>query len=128
MLKRQRRSMEADANDLKPRTETLFAMVDRIEKAYEPADQLPIDLESLSEGRQKVSDMVDGVAVNYNKVSDIREHGETIRKHWTRLSLRPAGFSNKQVPYICTFRPDLQPTLSTTDNVFVTVLPATGRQ
>ena len=98
MLKRQLRSMEADANDLKPRTETLFAMVDRIEKAYEPADQLPIDLESLSEGRQKVSDMVDGVAVNYNKVSDIREHGDTIRKALDEIVLEASGVLKQASP------------------------------
>lgn len=47
------RGMEARLNGLEPRTNTLNDMVERIEKAYNAADQLPADLESLEEARKK---------------------------------------------------------------------------
>lgn len=57
-LTKQLRSMEASLNGLEPRTASLKSMVDRIEQAYNAAEQLPTDLESLSEARQKIEELV----------------------------------------------------------------------
>lgn len=69
----QLRSMEAKLNGLEPRTASLNAMVERIEQAYNAADQLPTDLESLSEARQKISDLAKDATRDQNDVSRIRE-------------------------------------------------------
>lgn len=52
------RSMETRLKDLTPRTKTLDEMVGRIEKAYDAADQLPTDLETLAEAQAKVSELL----------------------------------------------------------------------
>lgn len=48
------RGIESRLRDLSPRTSSIQQMVERIEFAYEAADQLPADLEGLSEARHKV--------------------------------------------------------------------------
>lgn len=48
------RGIESRLRDLSPRTSTIEQMIERIELAYESADQLPADLEGLSEARHKV--------------------------------------------------------------------------
>jgi hypothetical protein len=54
------RAMEARLNDLEPRSAALNSMVDRIVRAHDAADQLPTDLQSLSESRQQVLDLLNG--------------------------------------------------------------------
>lgn len=53
--RRRVRGLEASLNDLDPRVAPLKEMVSRIEQAHETAEQLPTDLESLSEARKSVS-------------------------------------------------------------------------
>lgn len=77
-LQRQLRGMEARLNGLEPRTATLSEMVGRIEQAYSAADQLPTDLESLSEARQAVSKVVRKVTRDSDRVSEIRGRGEDV--------------------------------------------------
>ena len=77
-LRRQLRSMEAELNGLGPRTETLAEMVGRIEDAYNAADRLPTDLESLSEAREAVGNLVQEVTGDRDRVSEIRERGEVV--------------------------------------------------
>jgi hypothetical protein len=48
------RGMESRLRDLAPKTASIQTMVERIERAYEAADQLPADLELLSDARHKV--------------------------------------------------------------------------
>lgn len=48
------RAMDARLNDLEPRSVKLADMVDRIERAHDAADQLPTDLQALSESRQQI--------------------------------------------------------------------------
>lgn len=48
------RGMESRLRDLAPKATTIQTMVERIERAYEAADQLPADLELLSDARHKV--------------------------------------------------------------------------
>lgn len=52
------RGMEAKLNGLGPRTDSLTTMVERIEKAYNAADRLPTDLESLSEARKDIEGLL----------------------------------------------------------------------
>ena len=78
VLRRQLRGMEADLKGLEPRAETLVEMVGRIEQAHSAADQLPTDLESLSEARKTVRKLVREVTRDRDRVSEIRDHGEGV--------------------------------------------------
>ena len=78
VVRRQLRGMEADLNGLEPRTETLVEMVGRIEQAHSAADQLPTDLESLSEARKAVGKLVREVTRDRDRVSEIRGRGEQV--------------------------------------------------
>lgn len=76
MLRRhttQLRAMEARIKALDPRTTSLSDMVDRIEKAYNAADQLPTDLESLSEARSKIDGLLRDAGKDQGKVVVIRD-------------------------------------------------------
>lgn len=53
------RSMEGSIKALEPRAVGLEAMLVRIEKAHDTADQLPADMESLAEARQEICDLND---------------------------------------------------------------------
>ncbi len=72
-LTQQLRGMESRLNGLDPRTAALNTMVERIEQAYNAADQLPTDLESLAEARQKIADLVTDATRQQNDVLRIRE-------------------------------------------------------
>jgi uncharacterized protein YoxC len=48
------RGIESRLRELSPRTSSIQQMVERIEFAYEAADQLPTDMEGLSEARHKI--------------------------------------------------------------------------
>ena len=78
LLRRQVRGMEATVNGLDPRTARLVDMVERIERAYEAADRLPADLESLSEARKEAGSLLQEVAASHERVSEIRTNGERI--------------------------------------------------
>lgn len=84
------RSMESKLKDLGPRAESLSVMIERIEQAYSAADQLPTDLESLSEGREKlintlseakkIEDYLCSIKVNVDKMTDeIDANSETAK-------------------------------------------------
>ena len=70
--------MEATVNGLDLRTARLVDMVERIERAYEAADRLPADLESLSEARKEAGSLLQEVAASHERVSEIRTNGERI--------------------------------------------------
>ena len=65
--------LEATLKGLEPRTTSLSTMVDRIEQAYIAADQLPSDLESLTEAREKIGELVRGATQDQGRIQDIRE-------------------------------------------------------
>ncbi len=67
------RNLEAQLAELEPRSASIGAMVERIEQAYEAADQLPTDLKSLSEARQKISDLAKEATRDQSDVSRIRD-------------------------------------------------------
>lgn len=79
-LATQLRSMESRLNGLNPRTAALTTMVERIEHAYNAADQLPTDLESLSEARQKIASLVQDAAKDQNHLIGIREQADELDK------------------------------------------------
>ena len=72
------RSMEARLNELEPRAASLGTMIERVEQAYDAADQLPTDLESLSEARQKIADLVKNATRDQGDVRRIREEAEEL--------------------------------------------------
>jgi len=77
---RQVRSMEAKLNSLQPRTASLDEMVERIETAYKAADQLPTDLEELSEGRDKMNKLVHDATQDQVRLQDIQKEAGVIDK------------------------------------------------
>lgn len=79
-LTNQIRGLEARMNLLQPRTASITAMVDRIENAYNAADQLPADLESLAEARQKVEELVQEATKDQGRLLGIREHADEIER------------------------------------------------
>ncbi|WP_454740290.1 hypothetical protein [Cupriavidus necator] len=85
-LASQLRGMEARLTGLQPRTVKLTTMVDRIEQAYNAADQLPADLESLSEARQTIADLVKVSTEEGTRISDIREEAGERDKHLRQIA------------------------------------------
>lgn len=79
-LATQLRGMESRLNGLEPRTAALTTMVERIEQAYNAADQLPTDLESLSEARQKIVDLVQEAIKDQGRLLVIREQANELDK------------------------------------------------
>lgn len=88
-LKNQRRrvrSLEASINDLEPRVAPLKEIVSRIEQAHETAEQLPTDLESLSEARKSVSVFAKEAAQDQNTISNIKLDIEQIKDEMKQKS------------------------------------------
>lgn len=76
------RGFEAQLNSLQPRADSLQKMVKRIEDAYDAADRLPADLESLAENRQKV----DGIVQNSLEImDDIKRSSENARERLVEI-------------------------------------------
>ena len=72
------RGMEAKINGFEPRTASLSTMVDRIEEAYNAADQLPADLESLSEARLRIEDLLMEANNDKTHLSSIKEEADKL--------------------------------------------------
>ncbi len=77
-LAQQIRGLEAKLNKLNPRTTELVTMVERIEDAYHAADQLPTDLESLSEARADIEKLVKAAEKNSGHIESIREQADKL--------------------------------------------------
>ncbi|MCO5410832.1 hypothetical protein [Ralstonia mojiangensis] len=69
----QLRGMESRLTSLEPRTAALATMVERIEKAYNAADQLPTDLESLAEARQTIASLLEASKEESKNIVGLRE-------------------------------------------------------
>lgn len=76
----QLRGMEARLKGLEPRTVSLSTMVERIEDAHSAADQLPTDLVSLSEARQKIDALVQEATKDQGRLLIILEKAEELDK------------------------------------------------
>lgn len=74
------RGMDARIKDLEPRTAPLAMMVERIEKAYNAADQLPTDLESLAEAREKILGLLKEAQLDKASIVSIREQAKDLDK------------------------------------------------
>ena len=85
-LTRRLRGMEARLNELEPRTASLGTMLERIEQANDAADQLPTDLESLSEARQNIAELVKYATQDQGDVRRIREEAEELDKQLHKSS------------------------------------------
>lgn len=85
-LTQQLRGMESRLNGLDPRTAALNTMVERIEQAYNAADQLPTDLESLAEARQKIADLVTDATRQQGDVLRIREDAGELDKQLNKIA------------------------------------------
>ena len=79
-LKQQLRAMEAELTNLEPRTASLVRMVNRIEQVYNAADQLPTDLETLTEARKKISELVRDATQDQGRVVDVRNGADELDK------------------------------------------------
>lgn len=79
-LTRSVRAMEATLNGLEPRTASLSTLVERIEHAYNAADQLPTDLEALSEARQKIANLISEATKDEGHIADIRKKADDYDK------------------------------------------------
>lgn len=62
------RALEAVIAALEPRSKTLADMLNRIEKANEAADQLPVDLEALREARHTIDELLEATSLDRSKV------------------------------------------------------------
>ena len=82
--KQKLRSIEAEIKGIEPRTKSLVKMVERIEQAYNAADRLPADLESLAEAREKISTLVHDAIQDQGRVIDIRKNADEIDKQLNR--------------------------------------------
>lgn len=74
------RAMEARIRELEPRSIDLEEMVDRIEKAYQTADQLPGDLEALEDARKQLNRLIESSLANEAKIKSSRERADDIEK------------------------------------------------
>lgn len=74
------RSMEARLKGLEPRSSSLNSMVERIEKAYQAAEQLPTDLQTLKETRDEMSSLLEKskkILYNIEKITEKSEINKT---------------------------------------------------
>jgi hypothetical protein len=73
------RGMESKLRDLAPKTASVQTMVERIERAYEAADQLPADLETLNEARQRIDTMSSEAEKDRGQILAAKEAVEVVQ-------------------------------------------------
>ena len=81
--------------DLQPRTTSLVEMVDRIEQAHNAADQLPTDIESLSEARKKISELLRDATQDQGRILDIREGADELGEELSKSEKEARGVLNR---------------------------------
>lgn len=84
--RRRVRSLESSLNELEPRSIPLKEMVSRIEQAHETAEQLPTDLESLSEARKAVSKFATDAQKDNEIIARLKIEIEQIRNTLSQKS------------------------------------------
>lgn len=72
------RNMEARIKELEPRTGSLTTMVERIENAYNAADQLPTDLAALAEARGTIEQLAKDATKDQGDIAGLREKATTL--------------------------------------------------
>lgn len=73
------RRMEAQIAGIEPRTSNINSMLERIEQAFEAADQLPADLQTLTEAREKIAEALKKATSEQGKISEIREAADGVQ-------------------------------------------------
>lgn len=71
------RALEAQISDLEPRARSLNEMVSRIEQANAAADQLPVDLASLSEAQKTIAAILETAQQNQTKIGVLATDANT---------------------------------------------------
>lgn len=94
-LTTQLRGMEAKLKGLQPRTASIESMVERIEQAYNAADQLPTDLESLAEARQIIDENIRKIAHDQTRVADVRVNADKLDQQLKRSSEEASNILEK---------------------------------
>lgn len=89
-LTNQVRSMEARLKTLEPRTTSIATMVSRIESAHDAADQLPTDLASLAEAREKIEGLVQVAIKEHGHIEELRSKADSLDEQ-LRLSAENAN-------------------------------------
>lgn len=79
------RGMQARLTGLEPRAAAISDMVDRIVQAYNAADQLPTDLETLAEARQTIADLLKTSREEGARISDVRERAGEANKRLRQI-------------------------------------------
>lgn len=74
-------AMESRLQGLEPRLEGIDDKVSTIESAYDAADQLPENLNSLRNARKDVGVIVDGLKIDQDKIRGFKKDSEDIFKH-----------------------------------------------
>jgi hypothetical protein len=77
-LTNQVRSMEARLKELEPRTTSLETLVSRIEDAHDAADQLPTDLSSLAEAREKLQVLLRDATKDHGHIETLRGKADVL--------------------------------------------------
>ncbi|HFL1158284.1 TPA: hypothetical protein ACGSE5_004475 [Escherichia coli] len=72
------RALEARLKQVEPRTSSLSSMVERIELAFTTAEQLPADLELLTESRGKIKEVISKSDKDTSKISLIKDESSGI--------------------------------------------------
>ncbi|HCI6654123.1 TPA: hypothetical protein NPP25_003615 [Klebsiella quasipneumoniae subsp. similipneumoniae] len=72
------RALEARLKQVEPRTASLSSMVERIEQAFNTAEQLPADLELLTESREKIKETISKSDMSASKIELLKEEGNDI--------------------------------------------------
>lgn len=74
------RSMEARLKELDPRTASLADLITRIEDAHAAADQLPTDLDSLSEARSKLEILLSDATKDYGHIEGLKSDANILHE------------------------------------------------
>ncbi len=70
---RQIRALEARLKEVEPKMTSLASMVERIENAFNTAEQLPADMDLLNESREKIKDIIDRSSGDAARILAIKE-------------------------------------------------------
>lgn len=90
-LKSKLRSVEATLDGLDPRSSKLSTMVERIEHAYEAADQLPTDLVALGEARDQIRLLAKDAAADKGAIEKLLEEIRSQRRQAEKSALEAAA-------------------------------------
>lgn len=77
------RALDSRLNDAEPQSARLSEMVERIEQAYQAADQLPADLQQLADDRQKIRELLKAAKEDRKLIHDDQTDAATVMAQLT---------------------------------------------